>query len=95
MEHNPERTRIMTDTTFTTTREAIAYITDIIEDATGIADARTEYDIDAIADAVIGYHADQTPEGTTIASSVYFAIDADEDAFYDTIFDNKLVGITA
>ena len=85
----------MTDNTFTTRDEAIAYITDAIEAGGAVADARSEYDIDAIVDAVIGYHSDQTPEGATIASSVYFAIDADEDAFYDTIFDNKLVGITA
>ena len=80
----------MTDTTFTSVGEAIAFITDAIEDATGVADARSEYDIDAIADELIGYHSDQTPEGATIASSVYFYIDADEDDFYDTILGNKL-----
>ena len=80
----------MTDTTFTSAGKAIAYITDIIEDATGVADARSEYDINAIADEVIGVHSDKTPDGAIIATSVYFFIDADEDDFYDTILGNKL-----
>ena len=85
----------MTDTTFTTRDEAIAYITDAIEAGGAVADARTEYDIDAIADELIGLHADQTPEGATIASSVYFFIDADEDDFWEAVADHELVGITA
>ena len=64
-------------------------------DPNQLADARTEYDIDAIADELIRVHSDQTPEGTTIASSVYFAIDADEDAFWEAVADHELVGITA
>ena len=86
----------MTDITFSTRGEAIASIIEAIEDGGGVADARSEYDIDAIADAVIGYDGDQTPEGATIASSVYFFIDADEDAFWGTVADHELSGsITA
>ena len=85
----------MTDITFSTRGEAIASIIEAIEAGGGVADARSEYDIDAIADAVIGYDGEETPDGATIASSVYFFIDADEDAFYDTILDHELVGITA
>ena len=85
----------MTDITFSTRGEAIASIIEAIEAGGAVVDARSEYDIDAIADELIGLHSDQTPEGATIASSVYFFIDADEDAFYDAIFDHELVGITA
>ena len=85
----------MTHTTFTTRTEAIASIIEAIEDGGAVADARSEYDIDSIADAVIGYHSDKTPEGATIASSVHFYIDADEDAFWDAVADHELVGITA
>ena len=86
----------MTDTTFTTRDDAIAYITDAIEAGGAVADARTEYDIDAIADELIRVHSDQTPEGATIASSVHFSIDADEDAFWGTVADHELNGsITA
>ena len=84
----------MTDITFSTRGEAIAFIIEAIEAGGGVADARSEYDIDAIADEVIGVHSDKTPEGATIASSVYFFIDADEDDFYDTILGNKLDPIT-
>jgi len=86
----------MTDTTFTTRDEAIASITDAIEAGGAVADARTEYDIDAIADELIRVHSDQTPDGATIASSVHFSIDADEDDFWGTVADHELNGsITA
>ena len=85
----------MTDTTFTTRDDAIASITDAIEAGGAVADARSEYDIDSIADELIRVHSDQTPEGATIASSVHFFIDADEDAFWGTVADHELVGITA
>lgn len=85
----------MTDNTFTTREEAIAFIIDAIE-AGGAANARTEYDIDAIADELIELHSDQTPEGATIASSLHFSIEADEDTFWDAIQDHELIGpITA
>ncbi len=86
----------MTNNTFTTRDEAIAYITDAIEAGGAVVDVRSEYDIDSIADELIGVHADQTPEGATIASSVHFFIDADEDAFWGTVADHELNGsITA
>ena len=85
----------MTNNTFTTRDDAIAYITDAIEAGGAVVDVRSEYDIDSIADELIGLHADQTPEGATIASSVYFFIDADEDAFWEAVADHELVGITA
>ncbi|MCT2990553.1 hypothetical protein, partial [Propionibacterium freudenreichii] len=86
----------MTDNTFTTLGEAIASITEAIEAGGAVADARTEYDIDAIADAVVGYDAEETSEGATIASSVYFFIDADEDTFWATVEAHELTGpITA
>ncbi|MCT2978271.1 hypothetical protein [Propionibacterium freudenreichii] len=86
----------MTDNTFTTLGEAIASITDAIEAGGAVTDARTEYDLDAIADELITEHADETPEGATIASSLHFAIDADEDTFWATVEAHELTGpITA
>lgn len=41
-------------TTFSTRNEAVDYIVNSIEASGAVADARAEYDIDAIADAVIG-----------------------------------------
>jgi len=96
MEHDPERDRIMTDNTFTTRDEAIASITEAIEAGGAVADARSEYDIDAIADAVIGYDEEVDADGATIASSVHFYIDADEDDFWEAVADHELNGsITA
>lgn len=81
---------------FSTRSEAIASITDAIEAGGAVTDARTEFDIDAIADELITKHADETPEGATIASSIYFAIDADEDTFWSTVEAHELTGpITA
>ncbi|MDK9332669.1 hypothetical protein FAM23868_002009 [Propionibacterium freudenreichii] len=84
-----------TDTTFTTRDEAIASIIDAIEAGGAVTDARAEYDLDAIADELVTLHSEETSEGATIASSVYFAIDADEDAFWAAVADHELIGITA
>ena len=87
----------MTDnTTFSTRDEAIASIIDAIEAGGAVADARSEYDINAIADELVTLHSEETPEGATIASSVRFAIDADEDAFWAAVAAHELNGsITA
>ena len=83
----------MTDITFATREEAIAFIIDAIE-AGGAANARTEYDINAIADELVTKRADETPEGATIASSLRFSIDADTG--WDAIVAHELIGpITA
>ena len=63
--------------TFTSRDEAIAYIIEYIEADGTVADARSKYDIDAIADELILVHADQTPDGAIIATSVYFYLDSD------------------
>lgn len=58
----------MTTTTYSTRNEAVAAIIDSIEAHPAIADARAEYDIDAIADEVIGDYAD----GYRIAGGIKF-----------------------
>lgn len=45
-------------TTYTTRTDAVAAIIDAIEASNEVADARAEYNIDAIADEVIGDYAD-------------------------------------
>ena len=86
----------MTDTTFSTRDEAIASIEDAIEAGGAVTDARAEYDIDAIADELVTLHSEETPEGATIASSLRFAIDADEDTFWNAVAAHELTGpITA
>ena len=45
---------------------------------------------DAIADELVTLHSEETPEGATIASSVHFSIDADEDAFWATVEAHEL-----
>ncbi|MFK5160516.1 hypothetical protein ACI3QN_09015 [Propionibacterium freudenreichii] len=83
-------------TTFSTRSEAIASITDAIEAGGAVTDASAEFDIDAIADELVTEHADETPEGATIASSINFFIDADEDTFWATVAAHELTGpITA
>ena len=83
-------------TTFSTRSEAIASITDAIEAGGAVTDARSEFDIDAIAEELVTEHADETPEGATIASSFCFSIDADEDTFWATVEAHELTGpITA
>ncbi|MDK9352348.1 hypothetical protein ACWPM6_11670 (plasmid) [Propionibacterium freudenreichii] len=83
-------------TTFSTRSEAIASIEDAIEAGGAVTDARDEFDIDAIADELVTLHSEETPEGATIASSLRFAIDADEDTFWATVEAHELTGpITA
>ncbi|MCT2983689.1 hypothetical protein [Propionibacterium freudenreichii] len=80
----------MNTNTFATRSEAIASITDAIEAGGAVTDAATEYDLDAIADELVALHSEETPEGATIASSVHFSIDADEDAFWATVEAHEL-----
>lgn len=83
-------------TTFSTRSEAISSIIDAIEAGCPVRDAADEYDLDAIADELVTLHSEETPEGATIASSVHFSIDADEDTFWATVEAHELTGpITA
>ncbi|WP_285120466.1 hypothetical protein [Propionibacterium freudenreichii] len=76
--------------TFSTRGEAIASITDAIEAGGAVTDAADEYDLDAIADELVTLHSEETPDGATIASSVHFSIDADEDTFWATVEAHEL-----
>ena len=79
----------MIENTFSTRDEAIAVIIEAIEAGGAVADARAEYDVDAIAAELIVSQGDQTFEGATIASSVCFFIDADEGFFWRVVAEHE------
>lgn len=70
---------------FSTKDEAVGYIIEAIEAGGTVADARAEYDVDAIAGDLIVSHSEYDSDGATIASSLYFFIDADEDYFWEDV----------
>lgn len=70
---------------FSTKDEAVGYIIEAIEGGGAVADARDEYDVEAIAGDLIVCHCEYDPDGATIASSLYYFIDADEDYFWEVV----------
>lgn len=72
---------------YTTRTDAIDAIVATIEASGVVTDARAEYDIDAIADSVIGV---AIAEGVLGDYEAGYAIAVDEGAFWTIVTDNEL-----